>query len=195
MKTSPRWTSTSRWASTERAAARMQARIDVAIDRRDHGRDGGVARVDPVEDRRLPRQPVTAEFGDAGMGVLDGWAVAGQEPLFGPCRQPVERCHVVGHVAVGRRDDAGRPAHHVVAGEGQAGVGEGEGEVVGGVAGRGDRLDPPAVAGDAVAVAKDGVRPVAGVVGVVEDVRLAGHEGAGEPMRPARERPARRSLP
>ncbi len=81
--------------------------------------NGTVAGVEPIEDRGLARQSVPPELGDPGVGVLDRWTVAGEEPRLRPCHQLVERSHVVAHLAVGRRDDGGRPSHDVIAGEGE----------------------------------------------------------------------------
>ena len=55
----------------------------------------------------------------------------------------VERGHIGGHVAIGRGNDAGRPAHHMIAAEQDAGIGESKAQMVRGMAGRMHRLEAP----------------------------------------------------
>ena len=73
-------------------------------------------------------------------------------------KQPVERGHVIRHRPFRRRHDGRRPGHDVVAREDEIASGEREDEMVAGVAGRGDRLHLPAVAGDERPVGERRVR-------------------------------------
>ena len=75
------------------------------------------------------------------------------DPIL-PAPQLVQAGHVRRHVAIGWDDHRRRPAHDMVAGEQNPLAGKGEAEMVGGVAGRGDRLERPAVAPDPAAVAE-----------------------------------------
>ena len=104
-----------------------------------------------------------------------------------PPVQPFERGHVIRHVAVGGRDYAGRPAHHMVAGEQRPAFLQREAQMVRCVAGRGQRGERPAGAGQALPV---GQHPIGRVVAVERRVRAragafkrergaADHRGAG----------------
>ena len=81
--------------------------------------------------------------------------------------QLVEARHVIAHVAIGRDNDAGRPAHHVIAGEQCAALLQRKAKVVRGVARRGDCSQGPAGAAHAFAVEQHTVGRVGGVEGLV----------------------------
>ena len=106
------------------------------------------------------------------LGLLDRGAVCRVIAHIIPGHQLFEARHVIAHVAIGRDDDAGRPAHHVIAGEQRAAFLQREAQVVRGVPRRRDGFERPAVAADALAVSQD-------TVGGVERVeaRLRGNLG------------------
>ena len=109
-------------------------------------------RICPSRCLRWPIMPRTSRcgrsIGSPCAGIID--AVVALHQL-------VEAGHIVRHVAIGRRDDGGRPAHHMIAGEQRACLRQREGEMVRGVAGRGDRGQRPACARDLLAVGEDAV--------------------------------------
>src|SRR5690606_1487039 len=111
--------------------------------------------------------------------------VAGEKSRLRAGGEAVQRGHIVAHRAIGWSDDAGRPAHHTVAGAGAAGIGQGEGEAIGGVSGRGDRLEHPALADNAIAVDEVPVAIMGRVVRLIEGTRFAGAEGPSGAMRTA----------
>ena len=78
-------------------------------------------RGDAVREARLDLLLALDAVGDERLDVRlrrrDGRAVRRPVERVVPLEQQVQARHVVLHVAVGRRDDARRPAHHVVPGE------------------------------------------------------------------------------
>ena len=90
-----------------------------------------------VEDLPLALQAVLDEGVDVALRLRRSTARASASTCG---RRPpgdlAQRVDVGGHVAVGRRDDGRAPAHHVVAGEQHALLGEGEAHVVRRVPGR-----------------------------------------------------------
>lgn len=73
-------------------------------------------------------------------------AMAGQEQPVAPCDQLVERA--CNRPSIHPRDDRRCPGHDVIGRKQDAGVLEREGHVIGGVSGRVDTRQPPAVALD-----------------------------------------------
>ena len=112
---------------------------------------------DPVakagEDLLLALAAVGDERADVGLRAVDAGAVGRPVADVVALEKAGEASHVVAHVAVRRRDDAGRPAHHVVAGEEEAVLAKREADVVRGVAGGVHALEGPPVPLDEVAVA------------------------------------------
>ena len=121
----------------------FEARVEAEIDVIDDSWDALVA-------RGKPRQDGVAAFAAVGDEGLDEWLRIGDR---GTVRRPVkvvvarqelgERAHIGRHVAIGRRDNAGRPPHDMIAGKERAILGEREAEMVRGVAGRVDGGEPP----------------------------------------------------
>ena len=72
--------------------------------------------------------------------------------------QPIERGHVVGHGAVRRRDDGGRPGHDMVGRKQDAGSFQRKSGVIGGVPRRQHGPDRPAVAVDDRVVGQRDIR-------------------------------------
>ena len=75
--------------------------------------------------------------------------------------------HIRRHVAIGGRDDAGGPFHHMVASEQCAGFVQRVANMVAGVAGCGDGFQRPALAADPFAIGQYTVWGVIGVKGTV----------------------------
>ena len=107
--------------------------------------------IEPVDDRVDPlaagRQTLEnpglalAAMGDEGadmrLGIGDRRAVGRPVDAVVAWSSNLSSARQIGgHVAVGRRNNAGRPAHHMVAREQQPFLFQGEAEMVGGVAGR-----------------------------------------------------------
>ncbi len=95
----------------------------------------------------------------------------------------LQRSHVIGHRAVGRRDDRGRPGHHVIARQKRILLLEREGEMIGRMAGRGDGRKRPARTGDRVAFPHEKIRHVLAVASGIEPVLAS---AALRPRRPVR---------
>ena len=110
--------------------------------------------------------------------------MAGEIHGLGPRREPMERGHVIAHGPVRRRDDRGRPAHHVIAGEQHLGALERVGHVIGGVAGRRHRFKRPAVARDDVPMRNAMVGHERGIAAGVEPARLTEVQRTRRPVRP-----------
>ena len=87
-----------------------------------------------------------------------GRPVDGVVPHLATGDQLVQAGDIVRHVAVGRRDDGGRPAHDMVAAEQRILLLEVKAQMVRGVARCKDGLDGPAVALDHVAVFRHDIR-------------------------------------
>lgn len=112
------------------------------------------------QDLRFAGAAVASQFGEPGSGVSDRAAmgrVVAQRRFHG---EPVKASEEGAHVAVGRRDERGRPAHDVIAGEdrGTSGQVGGEAEVIAEMAGRVDRPELPTFALHICAIAKRHVR-------------------------------------
>ncbi len=157
-----------------------EPRIEPDIDRPHQRRDVGRAFAEPPQDRFLATLPVTDIALHEARRVAHRSAVAGEVDRLAPPRQLFQRGHVVAHGAVGRRDDRGRPRHHVVAGKDQVGFLERIGHVVRGVSRGRQRLDGPAVAGYDRAV---GERDVGAEVHVAAGVEPAGLADMQRPRR------------
>ena len=79
------------------------------------GRSGGELGQHPG----LAHPAVGGKRADARGQVGDDRSVSGIAGRRTRAGQPVQRFKIVGHVAVGRRDQARGPAHHMIAGEGE----------------------------------------------------------------------------
>ena len=160
-----------------------QTRVEADIDRAHQGRDVGRPLGQPVQDRRLAALAV-ADIGlHEARRVADDVAMARQIDALVAAGELVERRHVVAHRPVGRRDDRGRPAHHVVAGKHQVLLAQRKRHVVGGVAGRRDGFEREAVAAHHLAVGERLVGAEIGVVAGVEARRLADMQRPRRPVR------------
>ena len=95
---------------------------------------------------------------------FDRFAMRGIEDPVLARVELLEAFHIVAHVTIGRDHDAGRPPHDMVAGEQRAAFLEREAQVVGHMAGCGNRGKRPAGAGHLFAIFHDPV----GFVGAVE---------------------------
>ncbi len=169
-----------------------EALVDVGVEARDEVLDATGAGLERVQDLV---DPLLAVFGvgvDEGRHLADGRAVGGPECGEASGADAVEARQVVGHVAVGRGDDRGRPAHDVVAGEAGVLFLQGVAEMVGGVAGGRDGFHGPAGTRDLAAAAEAHVGTevvvvaglhlhLAGVLGLVAGDRAAvdGRPGRG----------------
>ena len=122
-----------------------------------------------LEDLRLALVAVGDQVGHPPGGIVDGLAMARQEALPVSGGEAVQRGHVGAHVAVGRRDDGGGPAHDVIAGKER--VAEREAEMSAKMARGVDGGEAPVRAGERVAVGKV----------------LVGGEGEVEPLAPVRQ--------
>src|SRR6516225_12031959 len=119
---------------------------DDCVDMPDTGREA-------VDDAGLALTAMGDESAPMGLRLGDRRPMGRPIDRVTAVQQFVERGHVGGHVTVGRRYHAGRPAHHVVAAEQDSVVPQREAEMIRGVARRMDGLETPALAGDSVAVA------------------------------------------
>jgi hypothetical protein len=52
---------------------------------------------------------------DQPLRLVDAAAMAGEIDGLVPRQQLLQRADIVAHIALGRRDDRGIPAHHVIA--------------------------------------------------------------------------------
>ncbi len=136
-----------------------QSRVEADIDRAHHGGDIGLALGEAMQDRGFARPAVAGEEADIALGFRNFRAMAREVQIFCAGLQPVERGHVVDHRSIRRRHDRGRPAHHVIADEIDLSLGPGERQMIGGVAGRRDRLQRKPLPFDDVAVLDLDVRP------------------------------------
>ena len=114
--------------------------------------DVRLARFEPRQDRRLALAAVADQRPYVALRLAHRSAVAGPVDRLGAPRHFFQRREIGAHRAVGRRDHRGRPRHDMVAGEQRVLFGKREAEMIGGVAGRGDRLEGEAPSGDARAV-------------------------------------------
>ena len=119
---------------------------------------------------------------DSAVGVGDDAAVPGGDGVEVQTEQAVERCQVLGHVAVGRADHDRRALHDVVAREQQPLLVEEVAEVVGRVAGRVDGGEGEARTLDTIAVGETTV----GLEAVAR--REPQHLGAGTGLQAGRAR-------
>ena len=110
--------------------------------------------------------------------VTHGAAVARQVERLGSPREFLQRSHVIAHRPIGRRHHRRRPGHDVIAGEQEIRLLQRKGHVVGGMAGRRDRLDRPARARDDFAISKRAVGTEIGVVARVQSRGLTDIERA-----------------
>ena len=136
-----------------------QPRIDADIDRAHHAGDVRFALGEPVQDRSLARLPMPDQEAHIARAVGNFRAVAGEIQILLARGEPIQRRHVVDHRSIRRRHDRGRPAHDVIADKADLPLRPGKGHVVGGMAGRGDSLERPAVALDDVAAVHRDIRP------------------------------------
>ena len=111
---------------------------------------------DEAQDLLLALHPMADEVPDILLRIGHRRAVRGIIDAVVALPELVEAAHIGGHVAVGRNDDRRRPAHHMIAAEQCPAVSETE--MVGGMAGRGDRGDELAVDLQLVAIGKHPIR-------------------------------------
>src|SRR3990170_687261 len=89
---------------------------------------------------------------DMRLGIENGRAMGRHIDRVVPVEQLLERTHIRPHFSVGWNDNAGRPAHHVVAGEQNALFGKRKTEMVGGMARSMYCANPPPVSFQHVAI-------------------------------------------
>jgi hypothetical protein len=104
-----------------------------------------------LEDRLLAPATVQKIGLHRSSRLGDRAAVTRQQQGVLALEQNLERAQVIGHASFGRGNDRRVPRHHVIAGEDDAPVVEGKAQVVGRVAGRVERIEPPILALDLVA--------------------------------------------
>src|SRR5262249_18824375 len=92
---------------------------------------------------------------------------------LGPCRQPLQRSHVVAHASIRRGHDRGRPAHHVITGKQYFGAFESESYMVRGMSWRSNHFERPAIPRDHVTVGDPMVRDKIAIAASVESFGLA----------------------
>jgi hypothetical protein len=92
------------------------------------------------------------------LGIVEAIAMSRQEDIVVAIHQNFERADVVGHAALGRRDDRRVPCHHVVARKNDSSAFECEAEMIRRVSGRVDRRQRPVRARDRVARVECDVR-------------------------------------
>jgi hypothetical protein len=176
----------------------IQPWIEADVHLVDHRRKLADAAREQAQDLALALLAVADQAANEAAGSVDLLAVRGIIDAIVAQHQLGEAGEVIGHVAVGRADHAGRPAHHAVAGEQRVLLDQRIGVVVRGVAGRGDRGERPAVAGDLLAVGEDAVGTVIAVErGIGAGARIIEHERrAADDRRAGRglERTARRAV-
>src|SRR5260221_3035469 len=133
---------------------RAEPGIEPDINRRDHGGDGFIAPGKPLKDGSRALVAMRDEGADMRVGIGDRRAM--RRPVRGivAVEQLRERAQIGIHVAIRRRDDAGRPAHDVIAGEEDFLLVQRETQMVRGMAGRMHRGHPPALPLDDFAVAQ-----------------------------------------
>ena len=160
-----------------------EPRVEPLVDAGDQIRDRPVSTPQSLQDRRLAHPPVCPQRPHVSVRIADHSAVGREVGAFRPLEQAIERGHVVCHRPIRRGDDGRRPAHDVVTGEKDVRPEQCEGEVVGGMAGRGNRLQ--AVAGDVddVTVSDNLVGREIGVGARVEAERLVLAARSCRPMR------------
>ena len=134
----------------------MEFGIHIDVNALDHLRDGGDAGGDGLQGLIRALLAVAADFLDPVERRHDRFAVAGVKDLDAGAAvefyKPFEGGHVLVQVAVGRRDDRGRPAHDQIGSEHGALLFEQETEVVAGVAGGVEGDQGRAGGGQALAV-------------------------------------------
>ena len=96
-------------------------RIKLLVHRRIHDRhhilNAGVARRKLLHDLPLAVFAMRDEGAHEGFWISDRGSVRRSVDFVVALKQQTERGHILLHIAIGRADDAGRPAHHVIAGE------------------------------------------------------------------------------
>lgn len=143
----------------------VEARVDALVHFRDHiGDFRRAVALQEAHDLALALLAVAHHAAHQPLRIVDRVAMRRIIDRIGPVEQALHRCHIGGHVAVRGRDDAGGPAHHMVAGEQGLFLQQREAEMVGGVAGRGHSGERPALATKPVAILQ---HPV-GAIGSVE---------------------------
>jgi two-component system, OmpR family, osmolarity sensor histidine kinase EnvZ len=130
----------------------QQGACDVGVDAGGQGgeRQGGGAECG--KNGGLAGPAVGDKLRKAGGHVGDGITMTGVGDGPVPCLKARERGHVGGHITIGRRNERGGPAHHMITGKQD--VCHGKAEVVGGMAGGVQGLHMPVVAGNDIAVGK-----------------------------------------
>lgn len=169
------------------AGGGMEALVDAGIHLCDHVGDGFGAGLEMGDDLVFALLAVGDEAADEALGIGDGLAVGGMIDAIIAQQELFEAGHIVGHVAIGRGDDGGGPAHDMIAGEQRLLLRQGKAQVVAGVAGGGDGGEGPAGAGDALSLLHHMIGGVGGIeagIGAGAIIgqhkrRAADDEGAG----------------
>ena len=178
----------------------MQLLRDIGVHRRHHVVDGLGAGRETPPNLLFALAPMGHEGANMGLRLGDGRPVRGPIESIVALKQLVEARHVALHVAVRRRDDAGRPAHDVIAAEQRALFAQRVADVVGGMAGGVDALHGPVVAFDQIAIANPHVWlevHVASFLDLYAGGDLAGAvaaEAVGLRVAPRTEQPAARRM-
>lgn len=105
----------------------QQGRFDIGIDGAGQGRDVLGAGLKRLQDRGLAGAAVIDQPCEAGGWIGDWIAVAGVKGIKVAREGALAGGHEIGQIAIGGRDDRGRPAHDQITAKG---------EVIGRVAGR-----------------------------------------------------------
>lgn len=114
--------------------------------------DAGRAVCKLGEDRSFALQAVVDQRLQSRSRVFNRSTVAGQEPLPGARGEAMKRCHVIGHVAIRRGNDAGGPTHYMIPRKQR--LAQGNAQMPAKMAGGVVDLKVPLRAGDPVSVAK-----------------------------------------
>src|SRR4029453_1364780 len=108
----------------------FEAGVERSVEALDNARDGAHAVVEAGEDGLLAPLPIPYLGLHHPLRGLDAAAMTRQEYLVVALHQSLERGEELRHVALGRGDDRGVPAHHVIAGEYRALADEGKTQMV-----------------------------------------------------------------
>jgi hypothetical protein len=171
----------------------MQARVGIAIDDGNHLADRPIACADPLQHCPLAHPAMSAKAAQELAGLAHGSAMAREIKVVVAIEQSVERGHVFRHRSIRRCDDRCRPGHDVVCGEDDAGVLQREGAVIGGVTGRVERAQTPAVALDDLVIRQLAIRAEVQIGGFLEGIDLSDIERPGGAMGAFGPRSRRRS--
>ena len=90
--------------------------------------------------------------------IVDAGAMAWPVDCFVTLQEQVEAIKVLGHIAIGRRNNAGCPAHNMVAGKNSVFLRQRKAQVIGCVSGRIYALDGPTVSFDEFTMLDSNIR-------------------------------------